>query len=196
MWALIDNYDSFTYILHDYLLQTGRECRVFRNDAVTVSELDRMGITRLIISPGPETPLQAGISMEAIEYFQERIPILGICLGHQAIGMLFGGQLLHNPEPVHGKTSAVVHQGHPVFNNISNPFPVMRYHSLCIKMDEESELQSIAQTAEDGMLMALAHRRLKMIGLQFHPESIGTPDGLQMLKNWAGLWTETAATPL
>lgn len=185
MWALIDNYDSFSHILHDYLLQTGNECRLFRNDEISVAELDAMQISRLIISPGPETPVQAGISLEAIRHFHQQIPVLGICLGHQAIGMLFGGRLQHNPRPMHGKVSPVAHLGHPVFAGISNPFPVMRYHSLCIELEKDSELEPLAFSTDDNLLMAVAHKKYPLIGLQFHPESIGTPDGLQLLQNWA-----------
>lgn len=185
MWALIDNYDSFSHILHDYLLQTGHECALFRNDEISIAELEQKNISRLIISPGPETPVQAGISLEAIQHFHQKIPILGICLGHQAIGMLFGGSLKHNPQPVHGKVSPVQHEQHPIFEGISNPFPVMRYHSLCIELQADSPLQALAAATDDGVLMALSHSDYPIIGLQFHPESIGTPDGLRLLRNWS-----------
>lgn len=185
MWALIDNYDSFSHILHDYLLQTGNECKLFRNDEVSVATLEQLNISRLIISPGPETPIHAGISLEAIEHFYQKIPVLGVCLGHQAIGMLFGEQLSHNPHPMHGKVSMVKHNDHPIFAGIPNPFPVMRYHSLHIELGQYSVLQPLAVSTDDGVLMALAHRDYPMIGLQFHPESIGTPHGLQLLRNWA-----------
>src|ERR1041384_2781783 len=132
MWVLIDNYDSFTHILHHYLLQAGGECAVYRNDALSIDQLEALNPSRLIISPGPETPLQAGITMEAIARFHERIPILGICLGHQALGMHFGMQLTHAPEPVHGKTSEVFHQGHRLFSGIPGRFVAMRYHSLVV----------------------------------------------------------------
>lgn len=185
MWALIDNYDSFSHILHDYLLQTGHACALFRNDEISVAELEQKNISRLIISPGPETPVQAGISLEAIRYFHQKIPILGICLGHQAIGMLFGGKLKHNPQPVHGKVSPVEHIAHPIFEGIPDTFPVMRYHSLCIELQEGSPLQALASSTDDQVLMAVAHRDYPIVGLQFHPESIGTPDGLRLLQNWA-----------
>jgi anthranilate synthase/aminodeoxychorismate synthase-like glutamine amidotransferase len=129
MWILLDNYDSFTYILHHYLLQTGNECTVYRNDDLSLQQLTELNPSRLIISPGPETPLQAGICMEAIAHFHNRIPILGVCLGHQALGMYFGAELIHAPYPMHGKTSQVIHQQHELFNDISSPFEVMRYHS-------------------------------------------------------------------
>src|ERR1700759_2108234 len=128
MWVLIDNYDSFTSILHHYLLQTGHQCAVYRNDEITLQQLIDLHPERLIISPGPETPLQAGISMSAIGYFQSHIPILGVCLRHQALGMYFGAKLVHGPYPMHGKTSPVTHSGHPLFRDIPSPFTVMRYH--------------------------------------------------------------------
>jgi len=186
MWILIDNYDSFTYILHDYLLQTGNECAVYRNDEVTVQQLEALAPTRLIISPGPETPLQAGITMDAIARFHDSIPILGVCLGHQALGMYFGANLVHAPYPMHGKTSEISHNGDPLFNGIPSPFTVMRYHSLIVNDFENTPLNASAHT-DDGIIMALAHRQYPCIGVQFHPESVGTEYGLQLLKNWAGL---------
>lgn len=185
MWVLLDNYDSFTHILHHYLLQTGHDCIVLRNDAVTMEELIALNPERLIISPGPQTPLQAGISLQAIEHFHTRIPILGICLGHQAIGMFFAAPLIKSPEPMHGKTSMVKHFGHPVFENIPVEFEVMRYHSLCIDISATDELIPIAFSLDDNVLMACAHRKYPLIGIQFHPESIGTACGQQMINNWA-----------
>ncbi|MCD6063890.1 MAG: anthranilate/aminodeoxychorismate synthase component [Flavipsychrobacter sp.] len=186
MWILLDNYDSFTYILHHYLLQTGNDCVVYRNDELTLQQLADLKPSRLIISPGPETPLQAGICMDAIARFHDKIPILGVCLGHQALGMFFGAKLVHAKQPMHGKTDEMEHNGHPLFRDISSPFTVMRYHSLVIEELEGTGLQSIAQT-EDGTIMALVHEKYPCTGIQFHPESIGSPDGLQMLMNWAAL---------
>lgn len=186
MWVLIDNYDSFTWILHDYLLQTGNECAVYRNDEISLQQLVDLAPQRLIISPGPETPLQAGVSMAAIEHFHQRIPILGVCLGHQALGMYFGAELKHAPYPMHGKTSPVTHTGHALFSDISDPFTVMRYHSLIIDGLEGTELDCIARS-DDGIIMAIAHRRYPCTGVQFHPESVGTECGLQILKNWSKL---------
>jgi anthranilate synthase/aminodeoxychorismate synthase-like glutamine amidotransferase len=186
MWVLIDNYDSFTYILQHYLLQTGNECAVYRNDEISLNQLIDINPSRLLISPGPETPLQAGISMEAIDYFHKHIPILGVCLGHQALGMYFGAKLVHSPDPMHGKTSEVLHNGHALFNGIPSPFTAMRYHSLAIEGLENTGLQAIAHTA-DGTIMALAHTQYPCVGVQFHPESVGTDCGLQLLKNWAAI---------
>jgi anthranilate synthase/aminodeoxychorismate synthase-like glutamine amidotransferase len=186
MWALIDNYDSFTWILHDYLLQTGQECAVYRNDEISVQQLKDLSPARIIISPGPETPLQAGITIDVIDAFHRHVPILGVCLGHQALGMYFGAKLVHTAYPMHGKTSEVMHNGHPLFKNIASPFTAMRYHSLALVHFDGTPLQAIAHTA-DGTVMALAHSTYPCIGVQFHPESVGTECGLQLLKNWAGM---------
>lgn len=184
MWVLIDNYDSFTYILHDYLLQTGNECAVYRNDEISLSQLTAIVPERIIISPGPETPLQAGITMDVIDHFHARIPILGVCLGHQALGMYFGAKLVHTPYPMHGKTSEIQHRGHPLFKGVPSPFMAMRYHSLAVTDFNNTPLKVLAQT-DDGTIMALSHTVYPCLGVQFHPESIGTEHGLQLLKNWA-----------
>ena len=184
MYILIDNYDSFTYILHHYLLQTGHECAVYKNDELTLNELIALNPEKLIISPGPETPLQAGITMDAIAHFHYKTPILGVCLGHQALGMFFGARLVRAPYPMHGKTSPVTHNSHPLFRGIPSPFTVMRYHSLAVEGFENTGLSVLASTA-DGCIMALAHEHFPCVGVQFHPESVGTEFGLQLLKNWA-----------
>ncbi len=186
MWVLIDNYDSFTYILQHYLLQCGHECVVYRNDEISMKQLADLNPERLIISPGPETPLQAGITMAAIDHFHKHIPILGVCLGHQALGMYFGAKLVHTPYPMHGKTSEVTHSGHTLFNDIPSPFTVMRYHSLAIDNIKDTSLTAIAHT-DDGTIIALAHTVYPCIGVQFHPESVGTEYGLQLLKKWSSL---------
>jgi anthranilate synthase/aminodeoxychorismate synthase-like glutamine amidotransferase len=184
MWALIDNYDSFTYILQHYLLQCGHECEVYRNDEISVQQLKDLSPERIIISPGPETPLQAGITMEVIDHFHKHVPILGVCLGHQALGMYFGAKLVHTAYPMHGKTSKIVHTGHPLFKGIPSPFTAMRYHSLAVTDFNDPALTAIAHTG-DGTIMALAHTQYPCIGVQFHPESVGTEHGLQLLKNWS-----------
>lgn len=187
MWVLIDNYDSFTWILRDYLLQTGHECAVYRNDEINLAQLEALNPERLILSPGPETPVQSGITMGAINQFHARIPILGVCLGHQALGMYFGAKLVHAATPMHGKVSVVQHNGHPLFHNIPSPFTAMRYHSLAVTVPEELPIEVMAGT-EDGTIMALCHKQFPCIGVQFHPESVGTRFGLQLLKNWAQLF--------
>ncbi|HRO42576.1 MAG TPA: aminodeoxychorismate/anthranilate synthase component II [Flavipsychrobacter sp.] len=188
MWVLIDNYDSFTHILHHYLLQTGNECKVFRNDEITVEELKQINPERIIISPGPETPLQAGICLDVIDRFYQTTPILGICLGHQALGMYFGAKLIHAPYPMHGKTSELMHHGHELFDSISSPFTVMRYHSLSIENLAGTGLKAIAHSNDDNQIMAIVHERYPCVGIQFHPESVGTVDGMRMLANWAGMY--------
>lgn len=187
MWVLIDNYDSFTHILHHYLLQTGADCGVFKNDELSLEQLNNLNPDRLILSPGPGRPETAGICMEAISHFHQKIPILGICLGHQALGLHFGAKLVHAPAPVHGKVRDVFHGGHPLFAGMPNPFPAMRYHSLVLSSLEGSGLQSIAHTS-DELTMAVAHELYPCIGFQAHPESVGTPDGLRMLRNWAEMY--------
>ncbi len=187
MWVLIDNYDSFSYILLDYLMQTGNECIVYRNDELTLQQLIDINPRRIILSPGPETPLQAGITMDTVQHFHSCIPILGVCLGHQALGMFFGAELRRAAYPMHGKTSLIKHNGHPLFKNIPSSFEVMRYHSLIIDGLAGTPLSSIA-AADDGTVMALAHATFPCLGVQFHPESVGTPYGLQLLKNWAEMY--------
>lgn len=188
MWVLIDNYDSFTHILHHYLLQSsGKNCVVLRNDQTNLKGIIALAPERLIISPGPQTPRKAGISLEAIDYFHDKIPILGVCLGHQALGLYFGDQLQLSPTPMHGKTSLLAHNGHPIFEGIAQDTEVMRYHSLCIKLSAHSPLQAIAFAQDDQVLMGLAHKSLPLIGLQYHPESIGTIEGQKMIDNWAKL---------
>jgi anthranilate synthase/aminodeoxychorismate synthase-like glutamine amidotransferase len=187
MWVLIDNYDSFTHILHHYLLLAGGECVVYRNDALTLEALIQLNPSRLILSPGPETPLQAGITMQALAHFAPRIPVLGVCLGHQAIGMHFDAKLIHAAAPVHGKVHKMQHNRESIFKGLPSPMPVMRYHSLAVSLEGSTTLEGLAWTA-DGTLMALRHRQYPVVGVQFHPESVGTPDGLAMLRNWAGMY--------
>ena len=188
MWVLIDNYDSFTYILHHYLQLAGGECKVVRNDEVTIEELQTLNPSRLIISPGPETPLQSGICMDAIKHYHAKIPILGVCLGHQALGMHYGAKLIHAPYPMHGKTSNIAHNGHQLFKDMPDDFEAMRYHSLAVEGFEGTKLKPLATSADDNLNMAFAHEEYPSIGIQFHPESVGTSSGLQLLKNWAKMF--------
>jgi anthranilate synthase/aminodeoxychorismate synthase-like glutamine amidotransferase len=188
MWVLLDNYDSFTHILHHYLLQCGKPCKIFRNDEINIEELIALNPERLIISPGPETPLQSGICINAIAHFHNKIPILGVCLGHQAIGIYFGAKLIQAEYPMHGKVSSIIHNNHPIFKGISTPFPAMRYHSLALQLNANLPLQTIAEAQDDNVIMAISHNSFPCIGLQFHPESVGTTHGITILKNWESLY--------
>lgn len=183
MIVIIDNYDSFTYNIVQTIGGFGLELRVFRNDRISVQEIEQMSPERLLISPGPCTPEKAGISVEAISYFAGKIPILGVCLGHQAIGQAFGGKVIRSNRIMHGKTSSISHDGKGVFTGLPNPFEAMRYHSLVVADELPDCLTVTARTAE-GELMGLRHKTLAVEGVQFHPESIMTPDGVQLLKNF------------
>jgi anthranilate synthase/aminodeoxychorismate synthase-like glutamine amidotransferase len=186
MILLLDNYDSFTYNLYDYFCRLQAEVRVITNDHYKLPEIVAMQPSALVISPGPGRPVDSGITMELVEYFHNKLPILGICLGHQALGEFFGAGLVKSPYPMHGKTSMVNHNGDVVFKGIPAQFEVMRYHSLELENLEGKYLQTIASTSE-GTIMAMKHHTLPLYGLQFHPESILTPDGLKLLENWLGL---------
>lgn len=185
MVLLLDNYDSFTYNLRDYILQLGEECMVIRNNEMSLEEVSALRFTSAVISPGPKTPHEAGITLPFIEMFHKTVPILGICLGHQAMGEFFGAKLVKANQPMHGKTSLVHHQHHFLFKDIQQPFEAMRYHSLVLNEVEKTPLQVIARTAENEV-MAIAHEHLPLAGVQFHPESVLTPCGLQILRNWFG----------
>jgi len=187
MWALIDNYDSFTHILHHYLLQLHAEVRVWRNDELTVTDLERLAPERIIISPGPGRPSEAGITPEVVARFHRHTPILGVCLGHQALGVFYGARLAKAGYPVHGTPSPIQHAQEDVFRGLPANFPAMRYHSLVIRDWEHTELKPLAFT-EDGILMAFRHKQFPSTGIQFHPESVLTAHGLQLLRNWAGLY--------
>lgn len=179
---LIDNYDSFTYNLYDYFLQLKAECRVIRNDELSLEEIKQLEFDGFVLSPGPKKPEDAGILLSLLQAFYLEKPILGICLGHQAIGEFFGAQVGKAPVPVHGKTAQVFHRRHPIFQAIPSPMPVMRYHSLIVQNLANTSLETIGWT--DQLVMALAHTQLPIVGVQFHPESILTPHGKQLLENW------------
>jgi anthranilate synthase/aminodeoxychorismate synthase-like glutamine amidotransferase len=183
MFLLLDNYDSFTYNLQDYFAQLGKTCTVIRNDEKSVEELSSLSPEALILSPGPETPSKAGVMMEVIRQFHDKIPVLGICLGHQGIGEFFGATLTRSEKIMHGKTSCIYHQQHPLFQTIPSPFEAMRYHSLLLKNVEATPLRLIAKTADEEV-MAVVHMRYKICGIQFHPESVLTTHGISILKNW------------
>jgi len=186
MIVLIDNYDSFTYNLVQYFGELGQDIRVFRNDAITLEEIEALRPDHLVISPGPCTPNEAGISLEAIAYFAGKVPILGVCLGHQAIGQVFGGKVIRAKELMHGKVSSLTHDGQGMFEQIPQVTPVTRYHSLVIERETFPEVLEVTAEA-GGEIMALRHRTLPIHGVQFHPEAILTRDGKQMLKNFLEL---------
>jgi anthranilate synthase component 2 len=184
MLLMIDNYDSFTYNLVQYLGELGEEVRVVRNDEVTVDDIARLAPARIVISPGPCTPNEAGISLPAIARFAGKIPILGVCLGHQAIGQAFGGRVVHAKTLMHGKVSAIHHAGKGVFRGLPSPYNATRYHSLAIERAScPAELEITAWT-EDGEIMGVRHRTLAVEGVQFHPESILTEHGHALLRNF------------
>lgn len=183
MVLLLDNYDSFTYNLYDYILQLGQQCQVVRNDEMSLEQIAALNFSSIVISPGPKTPKEAGITMQLIEHFHKTKPILGICLGHQAIGQFFGAELVKAAKPMHGKTSSITHNGYWLFKGMPSPFEVMRYHSLVIEENIPKNLQLLAET-NTREPMVIAHENLPIIGVQFHPESVLTEHGLQLLKNW------------
>lgn len=183
MIVIIDNYDSFTYNIVQTIGGFGEEVKVFRNDEVDIDYIRDLQPDRLLISPGPCTPSQAGISIEVIKTFAGEIPILGVCLGHQSIGEAFGGKVVRAGRVMHGKTSPVTHDNRGVFHSLPSPFAAMRYHSLVVDGDLPDCLEVTAQT-DQGELMGLRHKELLVEGVQFHPESIMTPDGVQLLKNF------------
>ena len=181
---IIDNYDSFVYNLAQYVGELGWEPVVYRNDAIGIKQIENLAPTHIIISPGPCTPLEAGISNEVIRYFGGRIPILGVCLGHQCIGYVYGGLIVRANVPMHGKTSLIYHDGKTIFNSLGSPFEATRYHSLAVKPGSlPDHIQVSAKTAE-GEIMALRHRDYVVEGVQFHPESILTKVGHDILKNF------------
>ena len=188
MLLIVDNYDSFTYNLVQYLGELGAEMRVVRNDEVSVDEIEtEIKPERILISPGPGTPDTAGISLAVIERFADTVPILGVCLGHQAIGQHFGGKVIRAPEPVHGKPVEIHHDGKTIFAGLPNCFAAGRYHSLIVDRNEMPDCLEISAESPDGLVMALRHSTKKIEGVQFHPESILTEHGKKLLQNFLNL---------
>jgi anthranilate synthase/aminodeoxychorismate synthase-like glutamine amidotransferase len=193
MILVIDNYDSFTFNLVQYLGSMGHELRVFRNDAITTGEIERLAPERIVISPGPGRPENSGIIIQTIETFSGKIPILGVCLGHQAIGAAFGGRVVSAPTIMHGKTSGIFHDGRTIFQDLPNPFRATRYHSLVVEREGLPDCLEISARTTDGIIMGLRHRRLQVEGVQFHPESILTDSGMKLLSNFLNLGTGTGS---
>ena len=188
MIFVIDNYDSFTYNLVQYLGELGSELLVRRNDEITVDEIAAMKPERIVISPGPGRPEEAGITLDVIRRLGPTTPLLGVCLGHQAIGLAFGGSVIRAKAPMHGKTSTISHDGRGLFAEIATPFTVARYHSLIVDRDGwPADLEIAAQTDDDGTVMALRHRDFPIHGVQFHPESIMTREGKHLLRNFLNI---------
>ena len=188
MVLMIDNYDSFTYNLVQYFGELGAEIRVRRNDEVTPGEVDAMQPSQIVISPGPGRPEDAGVTLDVIRRFGPTTPILGVCLGHQAIGVVYGGTVRRATTPMHGKTSTVVHDGKGVFSGMTEPFLAGRYHSLIIASDSiPADLEVAARTPDDDTIMAVRHRKYPVHGVQFHPESVLTDEGRRILKNFLDL---------
>ncbi len=184
MLLLIDNYDSFTYNLYQYLSELGEEVRVFRNDKISLDEIERLAPELIAISPGPGTPQQAGISNDVIQRFGPRLPILGVCLGHQCLGYSFGGRVTGAGEIKHGKSSLIHHDGRGLFEGLPNPFPAIRYHSLAVMRDGLPDCLEVSAWTENGIIMGLRHRQYPIDGVQFHPESIMTEIGKDLLRNF------------
>jgi para-aminobenzoate synthetase component II len=184
MILMIDNYDSFTYNLVQYLGQLGEELVVKRNDEITVEEIEELNPDFLMISPGPCSPNEAGISLTAIEHFAGKMPIFGVCLGHQSIAQVFGGEVVRAERLMHGKTSQIFHDGKTIFGNLPNPFTATRYHSLIVKKETLPNCFEISAWTDADEIMAIRHKTLPIEGVQFHPESIMTSHGLEMLKNF------------
>ncbi|WP_026369333.1 anthranilate synthase component II [Kallotenue papyrolyticum] len=179
---ILDNYDSFTYNLYQYLSELGATVQVVRNDEIEVDQVRQLAPDKIVISPGPCTPAEAGISLPLIRELGVAIPILGVCLGHQAIGMAFGGRVIRAPEPVHGKLSMITHRGQGVFRDLPSPFAATRYHSLIVERESLPAALEITAESEDGLIMGLRHRELPIEGVQFHPESYATEHGKLLLR--------------
>lgn len=184
MLLMIDNYDSFVYNLVRYFKELGEEIVVYRNDKITIDQIEKMNIKGIIISPGPKSPKEAGISLEIIDKFKDKLPILGICLGHQCVGYYFGAEIIKGKEPVHGKISYINHNSENIFLDVKNPLRVTRYHSLVINRDNiPNDLEIVSET-DDGVIMAVKHKYYPIYGLQFHPEAEMTEEGHRLLENF------------
>ena len=186
MLALIDNYDSFTYNLYQYLCELGQEVEVVRNDKTTIEEITGWQPERIIVSPGPCTPKEAGISVDVIRHFGPQLPVLGVCLGHQCIGAAYGGVVASAGEIMHGKSSMIHHDGKGVYKGLSNPFEAIRYHSLAIQQEDFPECLDVTARTDNGIIMGVRHKEYSVEGFQAHPESIMTPEGKNLLRNFLG----------
>jgi anthranilate synthase/aminodeoxychorismate synthase-like glutamine amidotransferase len=187
MLLMIDNYDSFTYNLVQYLGELGQDLKVHRNDKITIAEIEKMNPDRIVVSPGPCTPKEAGISIDVIRHFAGKIPVLGVCLGHQSIGEAFGGDVIRAPYLMHGKTSMIHHDGKTIFAGLPNPFEDTRYHSLIVKRETMPSVLEVTAWTDDDIVMGVRHRQHKVEGVQFHPESILTGSGKDLLRNFLKL---------
>ncbi|MEK9629783.1 MAG: aminodeoxychorismate/anthranilate synthase component II [Nitrospinota bacterium] len=184
MILMIDNYDSFTYNLVQYMGELGADMRVERNDRISISEIESLKPQKIVISPGPCTPSKAGISVEVIKHFAGKVPLLGVCLGHQSVGAAFGGEIIKAGKLMHGKTSEVRHDGKTLFKDLPNPFTATRYHSLVLNRKTLPDCFEITAESDDNEIMGIRHKELPVEGVQFHPESILTPNGKDLLKNF------------
>ncbi len=184
MILLIDNYDSFTYNLYQYMGIFHRDIQVVRNDKITVEEIQKLQLERIVLSPGPKSPADAGICMDVVQEFYDKVPILGICLGHQSIGAAFGAEIIHAKELMHGKQSRITHSGRGIFQGIPSPVRVARYHSLAVDEKTLSPDFEILARTDDGEIMAMEHKKYPVIGIQFHPESVFTEHGKKMIENF------------
>jgi para-aminobenzoate synthetase component 2 len=187
MLLMIDNYDSFTYNLVQYLGELGEDVRVYRNDKITLQQIEDLRPDRIVISPGPCTPKEAGVSVETIRQFAGRMPILGVCLGHQSLGVAFGGEVIRAQRLMHGKTSMISHDGKTIFHELPNPFEATRYHSLLVNPKNLPDCLEVSAKTAEGEIMGLRHRTLGVEGVQFHPESILTKSGKDLLRNFLKL---------
>jgi anthranilate synthase/aminodeoxychorismate synthase-like glutamine amidotransferase len=187
MILMIDNYDSFTYNLVQYLGQLGEDVIVHRNDAITIEEIAALKPEAVFLSPGPCSPKEAGITVDVIRYFHRDIPLMGVCLGHQSLGYAFGAEVVRSPRIMHGKTSNIINDGKTIFQGLPNPFVAGRYHSLIVKRDSLPSCFEVSAETEDGELMGIRHREYPAEGIQFHPESVLTPNGKRIIRNFLGL---------